>query len=96
MTYNMVRELASQGVVHAEVYISFGILNRQGRLAVDDVMLAIERGGCGATAEFGTTVYWLIDAVRHFGVEEAAVVFRAAAAMRAHVSEHRRDRHWRG
>ncbi|RXH57981.1 adenosine deaminase [Granulicella sibirica] len=82
MTYTMVRELAAQGVVHAEVYISFGILNRQGRLAVDDVMLAIERGRTRGEAEFGTTVYWLIDAVRHFGVEEAAVVFRAAAAMR--------------
>jgi aminodeoxyfutalosine deaminase len=82
MTYNMVRELGGQGVRHAEVYISFGILNRQGRLSVDEVMEAIERGRLQGEAEFGTTVYWLIDAVRHFGVEEAEVVFRQAAAMR--------------
>lgn len=83
MTYDMVRTLAAQGVVHAEVYISFGILNRQGRLAVDAVMEAIERGRIRGEADYGTTVLWLIDAVRHFGVEEAAVVFRAAASMRA-------------
>ncbi len=83
MTYDMVRTLAAQGVVHAEVYISFGILNRQGRLRVEDVMPAIERGRMRGEAEFGTTVYWIIDAVRHFGVEEASVVFRQAAEMRA-------------
>jgi adenosine deaminase/aminodeoxyfutalosine deaminase len=26
ITYNMIRDLAAQGVVHAEVYISFGII----------------------------------------------------------------------
>src|SRR5579864_9651866 len=26
ITYNMIRELAAQGVMHAEVYISFGII----------------------------------------------------------------------
>ena len=83
ITYEMVKALAKQGVVHAEVYISFGILNRQGRLAVPDVMEAIERGRIRAEVDFGTSVYWLIDAVRHFGVEEAAVVFKQAADMRA-------------
>src|SRR5579875_2990205 len=44
ITYNMVRDLAVQGVRHAEVYISVGILYRFGRLDVDEVMAAIERG----------------------------------------------------
>ena len=44
ITYAMVRDLARQGVRHAEVYISFGILYRFGRLDVDDVVRAIERG----------------------------------------------------
>jgi adenosine deaminase/aminodeoxyfutalosine deaminase len=83
ITYEMVKTLAKQGVVHAEVYISFGILNKQGRLAVPDVMEAIERGRMRGEVDFGTSVYWIIDAVRHFGVEEAAVVFRQAAEMRA-------------
>jgi adenosine deaminase/aminodeoxyfutalosine deaminase len=33
--------------------------------------------------EFGTTIYWLIDAVRNFGPEEATRVFRKAAELRA-------------
>ncbi len=83
ITYNMVCALAAQGVVHAEVYISYGILYRFARLDVDEVTAAIERGRLQAEAETGTTVLWIIDAVRHFGVEEAARVFRKAATMRA-------------
>ena len=82
IAYEMVRGLAAQGVVHAEVYISFGILHRQGRLRMDDVAEAMERGRVRGEADFGTTILWLIDAVRHFGAEEAGVVFRAAASLR--------------
>ncbi|MEO6803216.1 MAG: adenosine deaminase [Granulicella sp.] len=82
ITYDMVRALAYQGVVHAEVYISYGILYHFGRLDVDEVTAAIERGRLRAENEFGTTVLWIIDAVRHFGAEEAAVVFRKAAQLR--------------
>ena len=83
ITYAMVRDLAGQGVRHAEVYISFGILYRFGRLEVDDVVRAMERGRERGELEFGTTVFWLIDAVRHFGVEEGVRVFRKAAELRA-------------
>ena len=82
ITYNMVRDLAGQGVVHAEVYLSIGILYRFNRLDVDEVMAAAERGRTRAEKDFGTTVLWLIDAVRHFGAEEAARVFRKAAELR--------------
>ena len=81
ITYAMIRDLAAQGVRHAEVYISFGILYRFGRLNVDEVFAAIERARLRGEADFGTTVLWLIDAVRHFGVEEAARVFRKAAEL---------------
>ena len=83
ITYEMARALAAQGVLHAEVYISFGILHRQARLAIADVMPALERGRIRAEQDFGITLFWLVDAVRHFGPEEAAHVFRLAAAMRA-------------
>ena len=43
---------------------------------------AIERGRLRGEREFGTTLYWLIDAVRNFGPEEAARVFRKAAELR--------------
>ena len=83
ITYNMVRELASQGVVHAEVYISFGIIYYWKKAEVEPYVEAIERGRIRGEKEFGTTVLWIIDAVRHFGVEEAARVFRKAAELRA-------------
>jgi adenosine deaminase/aminodeoxyfutalosine deaminase len=82
ITYAMLRDLAAQGVRHAEVYISIGILYHFGRLDVDEVMAAIERGRTRAEAEFGISLLWIIDAVRHFGLEECARVFRKAAELR--------------
>ncbi len=82
ITYNMVRDLAAQGVRHAEVYLSIGILYRFGRLDPDAVMEAAERGRARGEQDFGTTVLWIIDAVRHFGVQEAQRVFRKAATLR--------------
>ncbi len=81
ITWNMVRDLATQGIRHAEVYVSFGILYRFARLDVDEVFAALERGRIRAEAAFGTTLLWLIDAVRHFGVDDAARVFRKAAEL---------------
>ncbi len=82
ITYNMVRDLAAQGVVHAEVYISFGIIYYWKNAEVEPYVEAIERGRVRGEKDFGTTVYWLIDAVRHFGAEDAAKVFRKAAELR--------------
>jgi adenosine deaminase/aminodeoxyfutalosine deaminase len=82
ITYEMVRSLAAQGVVHAEVYISFGIIYYWRQAEVEPFVEAIERGRLRGEREFGTTIYWLIDAVRHFGAEEAAKVFRKAAELR--------------
>ena len=83
ITYEMIHRLSLQGVCHAEVYISFGIILRfKPYLTVEDVTAAIERGRTRAEQDFGTTVFWIIDAVRHFGVEEAAVVFRKAAELK--------------
>ena len=82
ITYEMIRHLAKQGCVHAEVYISWGILFRfKPQLAITDVMDAVERARVRGEAEFGVSVLWLIDAVRHFGLEEAGRVFWAAAEL---------------
>ena len=83
ITYNMVRALAAQGIVHAEVYISFGIIFYWHKVEVEPYVEAIERARIRGEKEFGTTIYWLIDAVRHFGAEEASRVFRKAAELRA-------------
>jgi aminodeoxyfutalosine deaminase len=82
ITYNMIRELAAQGVVHAEVYISFGIIYYWKNVAVEPFVEAIERGRVRGEKEFGTSVLWIIDAVRHFGADEALKVFRKAAELR--------------
>ena len=82
ITYNMVRELAAQGVVHAEVYVSFGIIFYWKKSEVEPYVEAIERGRLRAEKDFGTTVLWIVDAVRHFGVDEGARVFRKAAELR--------------
>lgn len=83
ITYDMVRELAAQGVVHAEVYVSFGIIYYWKKSDVEPYVEAIERGRLRAEKDFGTTVLWIVDAVRHFGVDEGARVFRKAAELRA-------------
>ena len=81
ITYNMLRDLAAQGVRHAEVYISIGILYHFARLDVDEVMAAIERGRLRGEQDFNLSLLWIIDAVRHFGLEECARVFRKAAEL---------------
>jgi aminodeoxyfutalosine deaminase len=83
ITYNMIRALAAQGVVHAEVYISFGIIYFWKKTEVEPFVAAVERGRLRAEQEFGTTLLWIIDAVRNFGPEEATRVFRKAAELRA-------------
>lgn len=81
ITYNMLRDLARQGVRHAEAYISIGILHWQNRLDVDDVIAAIEHGRTRAEADFNISLLWIIDAVRHFGIEACARVFSKAAEL---------------
>ena len=84
ITFQMIRDLAAQGVVHAEVYISWGILLRfKPHLAIVDVMNAVEGARVQAERLFGVTILWIIDAVRHFGVEEAATVFSLAAQLKS-------------
>ena len=81
ITYSMLRDLAAQGIRHAEAYISIGILYHFARLDVDEVMAAIERGRVRGEKDFGVSLLWIIDAVRHFGLEECARVFRKAAEL---------------
>src|ERR1700761_573619 len=77
----MLRDLAQQGVRHAEAYISIGILHWQNRLDVDEVMAAIERGRTRGEADFNVSLLWIIDAVRHFGLDACARVFHKTAEL---------------
>lgn len=85
--WRMMQQLAAQGVVHAEVYISVGVIymwrNFDPR-CFEPIFDALERSRERAAYELGLSLYWIFDAVRHFTVEEAERVFRKAAEMRAH------------
>lgn len=83
IAYEMIHRLAAQGIRHAEVYLSIGIILRfKQHLQVEDVLAAIERGRIRAEQQFHTTIFWIFDAVRHFGPDEAAIVFQKAAALK--------------
>jgi adenosine deaminase/aminodeoxyfutalosine deaminase len=85
--WRMMERLTAQGIVHAEVYISVGVIymwrNFDPR-AFEPIFAGLERARERAARELGLSVYWIFDAVRHFTVEEAERVFRKAAEMRAH------------
>jgi adenosine deaminase/aminodeoxyfutalosine deaminase len=87
--YRMIQQLAAQGVVHAEVYISVGVVYfwRKEEDAADPelfekIFAGLERARERGERDFGVTLYWIFDAVRHFSVPEAERVFRLAARMK--------------
>ncbi|MGC2497015.1 MAG: adenosine deaminase, partial [Acidobacteriaceae bacterium] len=77
--WRMAEKLARQGVVHAEVYVSVGVVYYWRRCEFEPLFEGMERARIRAESELGLTLYWIFDAVRHFGPEEAARVFRKAA-----------------
>jgi adenosine deaminase/aminodeoxyfutalosine deaminase len=82
IAYRMMESLASQGVVHAEVYVSVGVVYYWRRIEFEPLFEGMERGRIRGEKEFGVSVYWIFDAVRHFGPEEATRVFQKAAEMK--------------
>jgi adenosine deaminase/aminodeoxyfutalosine deaminase len=77
ITYRMIERLKAQGVVHAEVYISVGVVHWR-KQDFEPLFEGIERGRERGKRDFGVSVLWIFDAVRHFGVEEAGRVFELA------------------
>jgi aminodeoxyfutalosine deaminase len=83
--WRMMEQLAAQGVVHAEVYISVGVIylwRNHDPGCFEPIFVGLERARIRAASELGLSVYWIFDAVRHFTVEEAARVFRKAIELR--------------
>ncbi len=83
--WRMMERLAEQGVVHAEVYISVGVIymwRNYNPSALEPIFEGLERARIRGEKELGLSLYWIFDAVRHFTVEEAGVVFRKAAELR--------------
>jgi adenosine deaminase/aminodeoxyfutalosine deaminase len=88
--WRMMEHLAAQGVVHAEVYISVGVIYHwrdHDPAGFEPIFAALERARERAERELGLSIYWIFDAVRHFSVDEAERVFRKAAELKpAHPS----------
>lgn len=82
VTYRMLQKLAAQGVLHAEVYVSVGVIYFWKKMDFDPLFAGMERGRERGERDFGVSLYWIFDAARQFGVEEAARVYRRAAALR--------------
>jgi len=83
--WRMAEHLAEQGVVHAEVYISVGVIymwRNHDAACFEPIFAGLERARERAQSQLGLSLYWIFDAVRHFTVEEAERVFQKAAEMR--------------
>jgi aminodeoxyfutalosine deaminase len=83
--WRMMEHLAAQGVVHAEVYISVGVIylwRNHDPCCFEPIFACLERARERAARELGLSIYWIFDAVRHFTVEEAGRVFRKAIELR--------------
>jgi aminodeoxyfutalosine deaminase len=83
--WRMMQQLAAQGVVHAEVFVSVGVIYmwRNHHLeAFEPIFAGLERARERARNQLGLSLYWIFDAVRHFTVPEAERVFQKAAQLR--------------
>ncbi|MGA7339219.1 MAG: adenosine deaminase [Terracidiphilus sp.] len=84
--WRMMQRLAAQGVVHAEVYISVGVIylwRNHDPACFEPIFAGLERARLRGQRELGLSLYWIFDAVRHFTVPEAERVFGKAAELRA-------------
>ena len=81
VTYRLLQKLRQQNVVHAEVYVSAGVILWRGQ-DFAPLFEGMERGRERGQRDFGVSLLWIFDAVRHFGSEPAAEVFKLAAALR--------------
>jgi adenosine deaminase/aminodeoxyfutalosine deaminase len=77
VTYRMTQKLHAQNVLHAEVYISAGVVQWRGQ-EFAPLFEGAERGRQRGERDFGISLYWIFDAVRHFGVEDAQRVVEEA------------------
>jgi aminodeoxyfutalosine deaminase len=81
VTYRLMQKLRQQNVVHAEVYVSVGVIRWRGQ-PVEPIFEGMERGRERGQRDFGVSLLWIFDAVRHFGKDAAAEVFDLAARLR--------------
>lgn len=81
IAYRLMEKLKAEGVLHAEVYVSAGVClwRRQDFAAIFEGM---ERGRERGERDFGVSLLWIFDAVRHFGPLDAQRVAELAVRYR--------------
>jgi aminodeoxyfutalosine deaminase len=92
ITYRLMEKLAAQGCLHAEVFVSVGVIFWRGQ-EFDALFEGLERGRIRGEKDFGVSLYWIFDAVRHFGIEEAEKVVATAIRLRQEGDGLGRTRH---
>jgi aminodeoxyfutalosine deaminase len=77
ITYRLLEQLKPQNVLHAEVYISVGVCLWR-KQNFDAIFEGLERGRERGERDFGVSLLWIFDAVRHLGAEAAQKVAELA------------------
>jgi aminodeoxyfutalosine deaminase len=81
VAYRMMQKLHAQNVLHAEVYVSVGVIHWRGE-DFAPLFEGLERGRQRGERDFGMSLYWIFDAVRHFGPRRAGLVLDEALGLR--------------
>ena len=77
ITYRLMQRLKAESVLHAEVYISVGVCLFR-KQDFEAIFEGLERGRQQGERDFGVSLLWIFDAVRHFGSPEAQRVAELA------------------
>ncbi len=81
ITYRLMQKLKAENVLHAEVYVSVGVCLFRNQ-DFEAIFEGLERGRVRGERDFGISVLWIYDAVRHFGHESAQKVAELAVRHR--------------
>jgi aminodeoxyfutalosine deaminase len=81
ITYRLMERLKSENVLHAEVYVSVGVCLWR-KLDFGAIFDGLERGRQRGARDFGISLLWIFDAVRHFGADKAQPVAELAVLYR--------------
>ncbi len=77
ITYRLMEGLKRENVLHAEVYVSVGVCLYR-KQDFEGIFEGLERGRARGARDFGVSLLWIFDAVRHFGSAEAQRVAELA------------------
>src|ERR1700740_3665092 len=80
-THRLMQRLKNENVLHAEVYVAVGVcLYRKQDFSA--IFEGLERGRSRGERDYGVSLIWIFDAVRHFGSAEAQKVAELAVRYR--------------